>query len=306
VRVFVSYARDDAKHLGRFQDHASSLAEDGIDIFVDTQISGGERWRDQLSAHLDAADIFVALLTAKYVNSKFCQDELRLALQRQSRGECIVLPVNVGPVDLGEKHPLRDIQHVPEGKVISRRGAGQDAAWAEVTRALRGTADRCRKERPRQSSVREYDMANDKRVSSNLPDIDKPDNVTSLGQYRRGRDASISPRGYQRTWGSEGADIEEPQIPADLGVFINALRSARFDSSNWRAMSSRTSRLRKEVARLRAMHLELPERVDILVDELARTLAAASEESADTRTVRSAAVRCDQIRGWLLHLVTNP
>jgi len=305
--VFVSYARDDKKHLARFKDHTSSLAEDGIDIFADTEIRGGERWRERLFAHLDAADIFVALVTAKYVNSVFCQDELSRALQRRSRGECIVLPVNVSPVDLSEKHPLCGIQHVPEGHVTSRRGAGQDATWAEVTRALREAADRFRKERPHQSpNAWEDDDATHSRVSSDLPDSENLDSVISLDQYRRDHDAGIGPSGHQRTRDPREPAIAATDIPANLSPFIDALRSARFGSSDWRAMSSRTSRLRKEVARLRLMRLELPERVDLLVDELARTLAAASDESADARTVRSAAMRCDQIRDWLLHLVTNP
>jgi hypothetical protein len=307
VQVFASYARDDKKHLSRFMDHTSSLAEDGIDIFADTAIHVGERWRERLFAHLDDADIFVALLTAKYVNSKFCHDELNRALNRQSRGECIVLPVNVGSVNLAEKHPLKDIQYIPEGRVISQRGAGQDAAWAEVAKALREAAYRFRKERPHQPpNACDYDEAKPIQVSDNMSASENLDSVTSLDQYRRDREAGIRPWSHERAQETRDANIAELQIPANLGTFIDALRAAHFDSSDWRTMSSRTSRLRREVARLRAMNLELSERVDLLVDELARMLAAACEESANTKVVWSAAIRCDQIRDWLLDLITNP
>lgn len=66
MRVFVSYAREDRKYLERFRHHTASLADDGVIIFVDDNIS---------------------------------------ALQRQSADDCIVIPVRVGPVGLVAQPP---------------------------------------------------------------------------------------------------------------------------------------------------------------------------------------------------------
>jgi maltooligosyltrehalose synthase len=255
VKVFVSYAREDKKHLERFLDQTSSLSEDGIDIFADTEIQVGDRWRERLFVHLDAADIFVALLTARYIKSKFCQDELKRALYRQSERGYVVFRVNLGPVNLAARHPLRDIQYIPEGRAISQRGNGQEAAWAAVAKELHETADRLRREMPHQlSSTCEHDETIADEVGNELSAGETPANVASLDEYRHDRDQGTPVMRHQRV----DDNITEPRTYANLRMFIDALGAVRFDSSDWRTMSSRTSRLRKEIARLRANNLELP------------------------------------------------
>src|ERR1017187_2513336 len=140
------------------------------------------------------------------------------------------------------------------------------------------------------------------RLSSDTLGNDSPDNLVQLADHRRGR------AGVSRIKGSRGATVGgvtgKQHVSADWDALAKALRSARFGTSDWRAMSSRTSRLRKELARFRTPHPEFPERVDALIAELAKTLAIASEESARAGTVRSAGAQCAQIREWLLHLLT--
>lgn len=303
VKVFVSYAREDKKHLGRFLDQTSSLSEDGIDIFADTEIQVGERWRERLLAHLDAADIFVALLTARYIKSKFCQDELKRALNRKSERGCIVFRVNLGPVNLAARHPLRDIQYIPEGRAISQRGNGQEAAWAAVAKELHETADRLRREMPhRISNICEHEETTTDEAGNELSTGETPANVTSLDEYRHDRHQGTPAMRNQRI----EDNTTESRTYANLRTFIDALDAVRFDSSDWRTISSRTSRLRKEIAHLRAINLELPERVDFLVDELAAMLAAASDESAGKKAAWSAAMRCAQIRDWIIDSMANP
>lgn len=70
-------------------------------------------------------------------------------------------------------------------------------------------------------------------------------------------------------------------------------------------MSSRTSRLRKELAAVQAQRSALPESAVTLAADLARMLAIASESSAKPGTVRSIGARCDRTRDLLLGLLTR-
>lgn len=118
------------------------------------------------------------------------------------------------------------------------------------------------------------------------------DNVIPFDKRRRSRAA---PRRRPAKQGETG----------DLSALVSALRSARFDTSNWRTISSRTSRLKKELARVLALRSALPENAVTLATDLARMLAIASEPSAGPGTVRSMAARCDRARDLLLGLLAR-
>jgi hypothetical protein len=112
-----------------------------------------------------------------------------------------------------------------------------------------------------------------------------PDNLISLDERRR----------YRRTG----------QLSNEWESLAKALREARFDTSDWRAMASSTYRLREELVRPRPPHPDFPDRVDLLIDQLTRTLSVTCDESASKRDVRSAGEQCDRVRNWLLNLLTQ-
>jgi Effector-associated domain 1 len=138
------------------------------------------------------------------------------------------------------------------------------------------------------------------------PGDDVLDNVPQLDQYRRKRDRTRRPGATRGAPGPGVPGSARRQVPAEWEALITALHSARFDPSDWRAMSSGTSRLRKELARPRAPHPAFPRRVDDLVADLATTLATVTQGPTSRATLRAASARCDRMRNWLLHLLVNP
>lgn len=92
--VFISYKREDETRVGRL---AMALQDRGIDVWWDRALVGGESWRSQIQAALEAAKCVIVVWTHESVGSQgdFVRDE---AGQAKRRG--ILVPVlldKVGP-----------------------------------------------------------------------------------------------------------------------------------------------------------------------------------------------------------------
>jgi hypothetical protein len=76
--VFISHAREDhetGQHL------AVILQERGWSVWLDSQITTGERWDDVIERELAAAKSIVVLWSANSVTSNWVRNEARRALQ---------------------------------------------------------------------------------------------------------------------------------------------------------------------------------------------------------------------------------
>lgn len=68
--------------------------------WTDRHIEGGQRWRDEIDAALDAARIAVLLISQDFYTSEFIRDvELPRLLSREASGLVTILPVFVSPAD---------------------------------------------------------------------------------------------------------------------------------------------------------------------------------------------------------------
>ena len=236
------------------------------------------------------------LITAEFINSDFCQlVEFERALERERSGHCKILPVNVGSVDLHEKHPLRAFQHVPQGKPISEIKSPRAAAWKKVAKALRCCVEEL--------------LANG--IYPAGPDESQaPQNVFSLSERRenaaargnRRLDHLSRSRGmrYENLPSSQGA-----RAATDWRYLSHLLRMTRFDNTDWKSLAMSTGRLREELAHLHLPPGMFPVRAEDVADALRQTLATAVNPSATTASVRSACVTCERLRGWLIDILTD-
>ncbi len=92
MRVFISYSREDQRAVDAL---AKDVRTAGPDIWLDTLLTGGQEWWDEILAQIRSADVFVFALSASSAASPLCTSELdyALALGRP------LLPVRVGDVD---------------------------------------------------------------------------------------------------------------------------------------------------------------------------------------------------------------
>jgi len=92
-RLFVSYARrDSAAVTDLYQD----LVRADYDLWFDRELSGGQRWWDEILNQIRSCDVFVFVLSPDSVKSKACRAELAYAAALQRP----ILPVLLGDVNI--------------------------------------------------------------------------------------------------------------------------------------------------------------------------------------------------------------
>src|SRR5260370_5660622 len=118
--VFVSYSHRDDRILRSLLPYLEALRRDGVvEIWVDTELKGGNLWREEIKAALDAASVAVLLISQSFLVSRFiCDEELPRIFRRQQAGKLVVLPVFLGPSTVTSTPiPFADI-HGTERRVI--------------------------------------------------------------------------------------------------------------------------------------------------------------------------------------------
>ena len=97
--VFVSYSHKDFIYLDRVRIHLKPLERKGlIDLWSDTLILSGEKWKEKIATALDKAAIALLLISADFMASDFIVDkELQPLLKSAESKGTIIIPVIVKP-----------------------------------------------------------------------------------------------------------------------------------------------------------------------------------------------------------------
>jgi len=98
-KVFISYSHKDAKWLERLRVHLTPLEREGIiDLWDDTKIVAGARWKEAISEALEAAKVAITLVSADFLASDFiAKHELPKLLSRAADGGTVILPIIISP-----------------------------------------------------------------------------------------------------------------------------------------------------------------------------------------------------------------
>jgi hypothetical protein len=146
--LFISYAYADREDVKPFVEVLQPLVErEQLELFYDFErLKAGDVWSDKLESALKRCKLFVLLATPASLASDFCiQRELLVALDRQRRGDCRIVPVVLRDCDWkGKLLPdasgelLSRFQALPKGgaAVAASSGAARDAVWLGVVNAL--------------------------------------------------------------------------------------------------------------------------------------------------------------------------
>ena len=122
LNVFVSYSHDgDPRWLERVQKHLKPLARDGkLDLWDDTRIKGGDRWRQEIKDALARADVAVLLISADFYASDFItKDELPPLLEAERDRGLQILGVHINPSRFDRDAVLSEYQTInPPGKPV--------------------------------------------------------------------------------------------------------------------------------------------------------------------------------------------
>ena len=128
--VFISYKAEDR---GRVRPLVEALEADGLSVWWDAHIGGGDEWRETIARHLDEARCVIVIWSKRSIGpeGRFVRDEATRALRRGA-----YLPVRIDKVDppLG----FGETQALPLSGWKGKRSDPRYVAVANAVRAIIG------------------------------------------------------------------------------------------------------------------------------------------------------------------------
>lgn len=135
--VFVSYSHVDKIHLERFRVHAKPLEMNGVmDLWVDTSIKAGEKWREKIEQALSGAAIAVLLISADFLASDFIvNNELPPILEAADKKGTRILPVILKPCRFSRDPNLSKFQALnpPSSPLLLMSEMEQEMLWDKLS-----------------------------------------------------------------------------------------------------------------------------------------------------------------------------
>jgi hypothetical protein len=95
VKGFISYTHTDYRLCREFEAHlALSRDHGGAEFWADKRITAGEHWSAAIEHAIDQAEIFLLLVSAKFLGGAYVMDiELPRIMARAARCDGLVVPV---------------------------------------------------------------------------------------------------------------------------------------------------------------------------------------------------------------------
>src|SRR6266702_3671187 len=99
VKLFLCHAHEDEPLLDKLKSHLSPLRRQGlIQMWHDRDISAGTEWEQEISKHLNGAQIILLMVSPNFMDSDYCYGiEAKQAMERHERGEAQVIPIILRP-----------------------------------------------------------------------------------------------------------------------------------------------------------------------------------------------------------------
>jgi hypothetical protein len=117
--IFVSYSHVDIEYLNRLKIHLKPFEKKGqIDLWVDTKIKAGEKWKDKIKSALDKSVIAILIISADFLASDFIiENELPPLLKAAEEKGKIILPLIVKPCRFISDEHLSKFQAINDPKI---------------------------------------------------------------------------------------------------------------------------------------------------------------------------------------------
>ncbi|HEX4435047.1 MAG TPA: toll/interleukin-1 receptor domain-containing protein, partial [Acidimicrobiales bacterium] len=91
MQLFLSYVRQEQEAVEAF---AERLRRSGFEVFLDSGLTGGQRWWNELMRQIQQCDAFLPILTKGYMFSRPCKLEVAYA----GAVEKPILPVQIAEI----------------------------------------------------------------------------------------------------------------------------------------------------------------------------------------------------------------
>jgi len=115
--VFIAYAKEDEEWTKQIYNQMKVLNKGGyVNIWYDQMIEAGAEYKEEIFKHLEQSDIIMLNISSDFLACDFCDELMQKAMDRQTRGEGVVLiPIIVRPC-LWATTPLAKMNVFPQNK----------------------------------------------------------------------------------------------------------------------------------------------------------------------------------------------
>ena len=135
-QIFVSYTHADSNHLQRLKVHLRPFERQSlVDVWSDTRIRGGEKWKIEIKNALERAAVAILLISADYLASDFVADNELPSLLEAAKSEGVrILPIILKPCAFTSLENLSQFQAVndPAKPMIALDEALREGYWSNL------------------------------------------------------------------------------------------------------------------------------------------------------------------------------
>jgi len=149
LRLFLSYAHADAKHLDDLRKGLKVMERNGLlRTWYDRELTAGDKWEPRILQELKEADVIVCQLSRDFLASDFCMlTEFETALQRKAAGTAELIAY-VLKACLWKETKLKEFQILP--KDARPMGSNKDKFWLEVCEGIQTALEKLQRQRASQ------------------------------------------------------------------------------------------------------------------------------------------------------------
>lgn len=144
VNIFISYAHEDLKWLERLKKHLKVLEKysGSVEYWEDTKLRGGDKWRDEITAAINKANVAILLVSTDFLASDFItSDELPPILRKAASDGTRILPLIVAPCSF-EVSEISEFQAInsPDRTLadLGNNEAAIDRVYLELVKTIQG------------------------------------------------------------------------------------------------------------------------------------------------------------------------
>ncbi len=139
VRIFVSYAHEDERHLKRLDALLDVLEQhQSITAWRDRRLIAGDEWDAEIRRRLEEMDIFLFIASASSLTRPYIRDpEIRRAKERYEKGQVEIVTVKLEPCACDEDPFLGKLQRLsPKIKSVAEWRQSKSIAWEQIRKDL--------------------------------------------------------------------------------------------------------------------------------------------------------------------------
>ncbi len=151
LKIFCSYAPQDKSLMESLHKHLRRALElRHISIWYTHSILPGREWERERDSQVHSADIILFLVSADFIDSRDLYDkEVLPAMERHNKGETLVIPVILRPVDWRET-PFGKLRPLPDGGKSVVDWITPDHAFLSVVNDVKRAIDKIRPPNPKE------------------------------------------------------------------------------------------------------------------------------------------------------------